>query len=52
MEGFVNNYTLEPKPRQLSVRHELINKNWEKYNNAEEELEELGHDSNNHQQRG
>jgi hypothetical protein len=34
------------------MRLELINENWEKYNNAQDELEELGHDSNNQQQRG
>jgi len=29
----------------------LINENREKYNNVQDELEELGHDSNNQQQR-
>jgi hypothetical protein len=50
MERFVDNYAVDPKPEQLNVRLKLINETWEKYNNAQEELEELGHDSNNQQQ--
>jgi hypothetical protein len=49
-ERFVENYAVTPKPEQLDVRLKLINENWEKYNSIEDELEELGHDSNNQQQ--
>jgi len=52
LERFVDSYAADPKPEQLEMRLELINENWEKYNNAQDELEELGHDSNNQQQRG
>ena len=41
---------VDPRPEQLDVRLKLINENWEKYNNIQDELEELGHDSNNQQQ--
>jgi hypothetical protein len=50
-ERFVDNYAADPKPEQLDVRLRLINENWEKYNNVQDELEELGHDTNNQQQR-
>ena len=33
------------------MRLKLINEKWEKYNNVQDELEELGHDGNNQQQR-
>jgi hypothetical protein len=51
MERFVDNYAADPKPEQLEVRFKLINENWEKYNNVQDELEELGHDSKGQQQR-
>ena len=51
MEKFVDNYMLDHKPEQLEVRLKLINENWEKYNQAQDELEELGYDSYNQQQR-
>jgi hypothetical protein len=47
MERFVDNYTLDPNPEQLEVRFKLIQENWEKYNNVQDELEELDHDSEN-----
>jgi len=50
MERFVDNYAVDPRPEQLDLRLKLINENWEKYNNVQDELEELGHDSNNQQQ--
>jgi hypothetical protein len=50
LERFVDNYAVDPKPEQLNVRLKLINENWAKHNNAQEELEELGHDSNIQQQ--
>jgi hypothetical protein len=50
MERFVDNYAADPKPEQLDMRLKLINENWEKYNNVQDELEELGHDSSNQQQ--
>jgi hypothetical protein len=33
------------------VRLKLINENWEKYADAQDELEDLGHDTNSQQQR-
>ena len=51
MEKFVDNYMVDQKPEQLEVRLKLIDENWEKYNHAQDELEELGHDSYNQQQR-
>ena len=51
MEKFVDNYMIDQKPEQLEVRLRLITENWEKYNQAQDELEELGHDSYNQQQR-
>ena len=51
MEKFVDNYMVDQKPEQSEVRLKLIIENWEKYNQAQEELEELGHDSYNQQQR-
>ena len=49
MERFVDNYAVGPKPEQLGVRFKLINENWEKCNNVQYELEELGHYSKNQQ---
>jgi hypothetical protein len=49
MERFVESYAADPKPEQLEVRFKLINENWEKYNNVQDELEELGHDSKDQQ---
>jgi len=51
MEKFVDNYMTDQKPEQLEVRLKLISENWEKYNQAQDELEELRHDSYNQQQR-
>jgi len=51
MERFVDNYAVDPGPEQLDVRLKIINENWEKYNNVQDELEELGHDGYNQQQR-
>ena len=51
LEWFVENYLIDPKPEQLEVRLKLINENWEKYTDAQDELEELGHDTNSQQQR-
>jgi hypothetical protein len=51
MERFVDNCGVDPRPEQLAVRLKLINEKWEKYNNVQGELEELGHDGNNQQQR-
>jgi len=45
MEMFVDNYMTDQKPEQLEVRLKLISENWEKYNQAQDELEELGYDS-------
>jgi hypothetical protein len=42
---------VDPKPEQLEVRLKLIEDNWEKYNQAQDDLEELGHDIYNQQQR-
>jgi hypothetical protein len=39
MERFVDNYAADPKPEQLDVRLKLINENWEKYDNIQDELE-------------
>jgi len=50
MERFVDHYAVDPRPEQLDVRLKLINENWEKYNNLQDELEELGQDINNQQQ--
>jgi hypothetical protein len=50
LERFVENYSTDSKPEQLEVRLKLINENWEKYTDAQDELEELGHDSNSQQQ--
>jgi len=50
MKRFVDNYVVDPKPEQLDVRLKLIKENWEKYNNVQDELEELGRDSENQQQ--
>jgi hypothetical protein len=47
MERFVDNYAVDQRPEQLDVRLKLINENWEKYNNVQDEL---GHDSENRQQ--
>jgi hypothetical protein len=47
----VDNYMADQKPKQLEVRLKLISENWEKYNQAQDELEELGYDSYNQQQR-
>jgi len=47
MERFVDNYAVDQRPEQLDVRLKLINENWEKYKNVQDELEELGHDSEN-----
>ena len=49
MERFVDNCAVGPKPEQLGVRFKLINENWEKCNNVQYELEELGHYSKNQQ---
>ena len=51
MEKFVDIYMTDQKPEQLEVRLKLISENWEKYNQAQDELEELGYDSYNQQQR-
>ena len=51
LERFVENYLIDPKPEQLEVRLKLINGNWEKYSEAKDELEEIGHDTNSQQQR-
>jgi len=51
LEKFVENYLIDPKPEQLEVRLKLINENWEKYSEALDELEEIGHDTNSQQQR-
>ena len=51
MEKFVDSYMVEQKPEQLEVRLKLICENWEKYTQAQDELEELGYDSYNQQQR-
>ena len=51
LERFVENYLIDPKPEQLEVRLKLINENWEKYSEAQDELEEIGHDTNSQQQR-
>jgi hypothetical protein len=49
LERFVENYSTDPQPEQLEVRLKLINENWEKYTDAQEELEVLGHDTNSQQ---
>jgi len=49
MERFVDSYAVDPRPERLDVRLKLINENWEKYN-IQDELEKLGHESNNQQQ--
>jgi len=41
LERFVENYSKDPKPEQLEVRLKLINENWEKYTDAQDELEEI-----------
>jgi len=51
LERFVENYLIDPKSEQLEVRLKLMNENWEKYSEAKEELEEIGHDTNRQQQR-
>jgi hypothetical protein len=51
MERFVENYVIDSKPEQLEARLRLINENWGKYNDVQDELEELGHGSSNQQQR-
>jgi hypothetical protein len=51
LEKFIDNYEADPKPEQLIVRLKLTNENWERYNNAQEGLEEVGHDSIDPQQR-
>jgi len=33
------------------VRLKLLNENWEKYSEAQDELEEIGHDTNSQEQR-
>jgi hypothetical protein len=45
LERFVESYSTDPKPEQLEVRLKLIDENWEKYTDAQDELEELGHDT-------
>jgi hypothetical protein len=50
VERFVDSYAADPKPEKLEVRFKLINENWKKYNNVQDELEELGHDSKDQQQ--
>jgi flagellar basal body-associated protein FliL len=45
LEKFVDNYSTDPKPEKLQVRLKLTNENREKYTEAQEELEELGHDT-------
>ena len=47
----MDNCAVDPRPEQLDVRFKLINENWEKHNNVQNELEELCHDGNNQQQR-
>jgi len=47
---FVGNYSKDPTPEQVEVRLKLISENWEKYTDAQDELEELGHDTNSQQQ--
>jgi hypothetical protein len=49
LERFTDNYAVDPKPEQLEVRLKLVNENWEKYNNVQDELEESGHDSEKQQ---
>jgi len=51
MEKFIDNYMVQQKSEQLEVRLKLIQENWEKYSQAQDELEELGYDSYNQQQR-
>lgn len=51
MEKFVDNYMADQKSEQLEIRLKLINENWEKYTQAQDELEELAYDSYNQQQR-
>ena len=51
LERFVRNYLIDSKPEQLEVRLKLINENREKYSEAQDELEEIGHDTNSQQQR-
>jgi len=51
MERFMDNYAVDTRPEHLDVRLKLINESWEKYNNVQDEFEELGHDGNNQQQR-
>jgi hypothetical protein len=47
----VDNYVVDPRPKQLDVRFKLINENWERNNNVQDEMDELGHDHNNQKQR-
>jgi len=51
LETFVENYLIDPKSEQLEVRLKLVNENWEKCSEAQDELEEIGHDTNSQQQR-
>jgi len=50
LERFVENYLIDPNPKQLEVRLKLVNENWEKCSEAQDELEETGHDTNSQQQ--
>ena len=38
LERFVDNYAADPKSEQLEMILKLINENWEKYNNAQDEF--------------
>jgi len=51
LDRFVEKYLINPKPEQLEVRLKLVNENWEKYSEAQDELQEIGHDTNSQQQR-
>ena len=47
----MNSYMEDQKPEQLEVRLKLIEEDREKYNKAQDEIEELGYDSHNQEQR-
>jgi len=51
LERFVEKYLIDPKPEQLEVRLKLVNENWEKYSETQDELQEIGHDTNSQQKR-
>jgi hypothetical protein len=51
MEKFVDGYMVDQKSEHLEVRLKLTEENWQKYNQAQDELEEIGYDSYNQQQR-